>query len=149
MSMHLTVIGRVDTIAPPLLIPLMGGAVRAGFPSPADDYVEIDLDLVAHLIQHPSATYFVRAKGSSMLDDGIFDNDLLIVDRSLTPRPGHIVIMCVDGDLTCKRLSTIGDRPYLTTLNPNFKPIPLHGHDCQAWGVVTHNIHPLAPGFSV
>nr|WP_237673548.1 translesion error-prone DNA polymerase V autoproteolytic subunit [Halomonas profundi] len=126
----------------------MGGTVRAGFPSPADDYVEAELDLVAHLIQHPSATYFVRAKGSSMVEDGIFDNDLLIVDRSITPRPGHIVIMCVDGDLTCKRLSIIGDRPYLTTLDPSFKPIPLTGHDCQAWGVVTHNIHTLAPGFS-
>lgn len=148
MSMHLTVIGRADSIALPLHLPLMGGAVRAGFPSPADDYVEAELDLVSHLIQHPSATYFVRAKGTSMIDDGIFDNDLLIVDRSLTPRSGQVVIMCVDGDLTCKRLSTIGDRPYLTTLDPNFKPIPLTGHDCQAWGVVTHSVHPMS-GFSI
>lgn len=148
MSMHLSILGRADTIAPSLPLPLMGGNVRAGFPSPADDYVEAELDLVAHLIQHPSATYFVRAKGSSMVEEGIFDGDLLIVDRSITPRPGHIVIMCVDGDLTCKRLSVIGDRLYLTTLNPSFKPIPLTGHDCQAWGVVTHNIHSLAPGFS-
>lgn len=149
MSMHLTVLGRVDTIAPPVGIPLVGGFVRAGFPSPADDYIEADLDLVAHLIQHPSATFYLRAKGTSMIDDGIHDGDLLIVDRSLNPRPGHVVIMCVDGDLTCKRLSKIGDRPYLTTKNPNFRPIPLSGHDCHAWGVVTHNIHVLAPGFSV
>ncbi|MCB8889912.1 LexA family protein [Vreelandella malpeensis] len=149
MSMHLTNLGRVDQFAPALSIPLVAGFVRTGFPSPADDYLEGELDLVDHLIQHPSATYFLRAKGTSMEGVGIYDGDLLIVDRSVEPRPGHIVIMSVDGELTCKKLSTIGNRPYLVAANPEFRPIPLFGRECQVWGVVTHNIHSLAPGFSV
>lgn len=149
MSVHLTVLGRADTSGPAVNIPLIGGFVRTGFPSPADDYLEAELDLVAHLVQHPSATYFLRAKGTSMEGDGIYDNDLLVVDRSLEPKPGHIVIMSVDGELTCKKLGKIGTRPYLFASNPSFKPIALTGHDCEVWGVVTHNIHSLAPGFAV
>lgn len=149
MSLHLSILGRVDTTTPPLKLPLAAGEVRTGFPSPADDYLEGELDLVEHLIQHPSATYFLRAKGTSMEGAGIYDGDLLIVDRSLEPKPGHIVIMSVDGELTCKRLGTIGNRPYLIASNPEFRPIPLEGKECQVWGVVTHNIHSLAPGFTV
>lgn len=149
MSMHLTILGRVDTMARPLRLPLAGGEVRAGFPSPADDYIEVELDLIAHLIKHPSATFFLRAKGTSMEGDGIKDNALLIVDRSINPQPGHIVIMSVDGELTCKKLSVIGSRPYLMASNAEFKPIPLAGHDCHSWGVATHSIQPLGPGFTV
>lgn len=149
MSMQFTILGRVDTMARPLRLPLAGGEVRAGFPSPADDYVEVELDLIAHLIKHPSATFFLRAKETSMEGDGIKDNALLIVDRSINPQPGHIVIMSVDGELTCKRLSFMGSRPYLVASNPEFKPIPLTGHDCHNWGVATHSIQPLAPGFTV
>ncbi|WP_230805579.1 LexA family protein [Halomonas sp. IOP_14] len=149
MSMHLSVLGRVDTTYPPLKLPLAAGEVRTGFPSPADDYLEAELDLVDHLVQHPSATYYLRAKGTSMTGVGIYDGDLLIVDRSLEPKLGHIVIMSVDGELTCKKLGSIGNRPYLFAANPEFRPIPLDGKECQVWGVVTHNIHSLAPGFSV
>lgn len=149
MSIHLSVLGRVDTTAPGINIPLIAGYVRTGFPSPADDYLEAELDLVSHLVHHPSATYFLRAKGTSMEGSGIYDGDLLIVDRSIEPRPGHIVIMSVDGELTCKKYGVMGNRPYLFATNPAFKPIPLSGHDCEVWGVVTHNIHSLAPGFSV
>lgn len=149
MSIHLTVLGRVDITAPPLKLPLAAGEVRTGFPSPADDYLEAELDLVAHLVQHPSATYYLSAKGASMTGAGIYDGDLLIVDRSLEPKTGHIVIMSVDGELTCKKLGTIGNRPYLIASNPEFRPIPLEGKECQVWGVVTHNIHSLAPGFSI
>lgn len=149
MSMHLSILGRVDINTPPLKLPLAAGEVRAGFPSPADDYLEAELDLVDHLIQHPSATYYLRAKGTSMTGAGIYDGDLLIVDRSVEPKPGHIVIMSVDGELTCKKLGTIGNRPYLIAANPEFRPMPLDGRECQVWGVVTHNIHSLAPGFSV
>ncbi|WP_447956490.1 LexA family protein [Vreelandella sp. EE7] len=147
MNMHLSVLGRANTSFPSK-IPLISGFVRAGFPSPADDYLEAELDLVSHLVQHPSATYFLRSKGTSMEGAGIYDGDLLIVDRSLQPRPGHIVIMSIDGEFTCKRYSMMGNRPYLIASNPNFKPIPLMGHDCEVWGVVTHNVHALAPGFS-
>lgn len=148
MSMHLSILGRVDTTAPPLKLPLAAGEVRTGFPSPADDYLEAELDLVAHLVKHPSATFYLRAKGTSMEGDKIYDGDLLIVDRSITPRPGHIVIMCLDGEFTCKRLDMIGNRLYLVASNPEFKPIPLEGRDCQAWGVVTHSVHPMG-GFSI
>jgi len=83
---------------------LVVSPVRAGFPSPADDYVETQLDLVEHLIHHPSATYYIRVKGDSMQGLGIDDGDLLIVDRSLEPKHGYTVIAAVDGELTCKRL---------------------------------------------
>lgn len=94
MSMHLTVLARVDTIAPPVCIPLVGGFF--GLASPADDYIEAGLNLVAHLIQYPTATFYLRAKGTSMVDDGIHDGDLLIVVCSLAPYLGHVVIISVD-----------------------------------------------------
>lgn len=124
-------------------IPMAAGEVRAGFPSPAEDYVEAELDLVQHLVRHPSATFYVRAKGDSMHDYGIFDGDILIVDRSLEPRPGAILVAAVDGDLTVKRYELIGQRPCLVAGNPHYPPISLNGHDCHVWGVVTHNVHCL------
>lgn len=146
MSMPLEILGRVDEAAEPTPLPLAAGEVRAGFPSPADDYLERNLDLVSHLIPHPSATYYLRAKGDSMQGCGIYDGDLLIVDRSLEARAGHVVVMSIDGELTCKRLEMIGQRPYLLAANDAYPPIPLHGHDVEVWGVVTHNVHALAPG---
>lgn len=139
--MHATYLGAQDLTAPLTLLPLATDAVRAGFPSPADDYIEAELDLVSHLVQHPSATFYVRATGDSMVQHGIHDGDLLIVDRSLEPRDGDILIMALDGDLTVKQLGTIGQRPYLLPGNPSFAPIPLEGRECHVWGIVTHNVH--------
>lgn len=96
--MHATYLGAQDLTAPLTLLPLATDAVRAGFPSPTDDYIEAELDLVSHLVQHPSATFYVRATGDSMVQHGIHDGDLLIVDRSLEPRDGDILIMALDGD---------------------------------------------------
>lgn len=127
-------------------VPLMADSVRAGFPSPADDYVEAPLDLIAHLVPHPSATFYVRAKGHSMTGAGIFDNDLLIVDRSLSPRSGDVVIAAIDGELTCKWFETGPQGPKLIAAHPHFPPIELNTHTCHFWGVVTHNIHALRPG---
>lgn len=146
MSILIDILGRVDQVTAPKLLPLAAGVVRAGFPSPADDYLERDLDLVSHLIQHPSATYYLRAKGDSMRNIGIYDGDLLIVDRSLDPTPGRVVIMSVDGELTCKRLGRIGQRLYLFAANEEYKPIPLEGAECHVWGIVTHNIHAHVAG---
>ena len=87
-----------------LKLPLFGSQVPAGFPSPADDHLESELDLNEYLIDHPSETFFVRAKGDSMQQAGIFDKDLLIVDRSLTAKHNDIVIAAVGGELTVKRL---------------------------------------------
>ncbi|MCT8469436.1 translesion error-prone DNA polymerase V autoproteolytic subunit [Chromohalobacter canadensis] len=139
--MHATYLGTNDPDAHPLRLPLAADSVRAGFPSPADDYIEAELDLVSHLIQHPSATFYVRAQGDSMVQHGIHDGDLLIVDRALEPRDGDILIIAIDGDLTVKKLGTIGKRPYLLPGNPNYAPIPMEGRECHVWGVVTHNVH--------
>lgn len=112
----------VDTsLAPSMLIPLYGHGVAAGFPSPADDYLAQRLDLNQHLIQHPAATYFLRADGESMRDVGIFSGDLLVVDNSLKPRNGDVVVAAVDGQLTCKILNTRLQQ--LVAANPSFPPI--------------------------
>lgn len=146
MTIHLEVLGRVDQMVAPTPLPLVAGEVRAGFPSPADDYLEAELDLVSHLVQHPSATFYARAKGDSMVNAGIYDGDLLIVDRSLEPRDGDVLVIAVDGEMTCKRLGRIGSRPYLLAGNDQYRPIPLEGVECHVWGVVTHNVHALRRG---
>ena len=81
-------------------LPLYSSKVPAGFPSPADDHMEGKLDLNTHLVKHPTATFFVKASGDSMLGAGIHDGDILVVDRSLEPRKGKVVIAAVDGQLT-------------------------------------------------
>ncbi|MGJ8517608.1 LexA family protein [Carnimonas bestiolae] len=137
----LTVLGAATESS--TAIPLAAGEVRAGFPSPADDYLEMELDLVSHIVHHPSATFYVRAKGDSMQAHGIFDGDILVVDRSLEPHPGAVLIAAVDGDLTVKQYEYIGTLPYLVSGNEAYPPIPLKGRDCHVWGVVTHNVHCL------
>ncbi|MFT6914932.1 MAG: DNA polymerase V [Motiliproteus sp.] len=108
---------------PVLLTPLYADSISAGFPSPASDYLEARLDLNAHLIQSPSSTYFVRAEGDSMRGRGIFSGDLLVVDRSITPKSGQIVIAALDGELTCKILDT--ERRCLVAANPRYPSIPI------------------------
>lgn len=115
--------------------------VKAGFPSPADDYLEGKLELTEHLVDHPSATYYIRVSGDSMIDYGIFDHDLLVVDRSLDPRQGDIVIVSVDGELTCKALAIKNNIPYLKSGNPNYPPIEIKDKETMIWGVVIHTIH--------
>ncbi|MDI2111759.1 LexA family protein [Commensalibacter nepenthis] len=115
--------------------------VCAGFPSPAGDYIERPLDLTEHLIQHPSSTYYIRVSGDSMIDYGIFDRDLLIVDRSLNPGQGDIVIAALDGELTCKCLTFKNGIPYLKSGNPDYPSIEIKDKETYIWGVVIHNIH--------
>ena len=127
-------------------LPLFAHPVRAGFPSPADDYVCDTLDLNEHLIPHREATFFVRAKGHSMIGAGIQDNDLLVVDRSLNPVHRSIVIAVIDGEFTVKRLSKRAGRIKLLAENPEYAPIELQeGQELQVWGVVTSVIHQLRP----
>lgn len=104
-------------------LPLFASAVPAGFPSPADDYLERPLDLNEHLINRPAATYYVRAQGDSMVQMGIFDGDLLIVDRSLEAAQGDVVIAAVNGELTCKILDIKGR--CLRSGNDHYGPIPI------------------------
>lgn len=140
------VLGRAAPIAGAVTQPLFGSRVRAGFPSPADDHLDADINLHAYVVKHPAATFFVRAEGDSMQGDGIHDGDLLVVDRSLEPAPGRVLIVALNGELTVKRLEHIGHRPYLTASNPRYRPIPLMGQEAQVWGVVTHVVHALGGG---
>lgn len=123
-------------------LPLYASAVSAGFPSPADDYIETALDLNAHLIKHPSATFFVKVSGESMINAGIYDQDVLIVDRSLSPKQSDIVIAVLDGELTVKRLHLEKESVTLLPENPDYPSIPItKSMSFTIWGVVTTVIH--------
>ena len=136
-SLHKTIIAPAIG-RQPVLTPLFAHKIEAGFPSPADDYIEGRLSLDEHLIQHRDATFFVRAKGNSMIGAGIYDGDLLVVDRSLTPSSGDIVIAVLDAELTVKRLIKREGTVILKPENPEFKEIVLKdGQELQVWGVVT------------
>ena len=122
--------------------PLYACHVKAGFPSPADDYIESYLDLNTHLIQHPAATFFVKASGDSMTGAGIRSGDMLIVDRSLDATHGKIVIAAIDGELTVKRLSRIAGSVQLLPENNQYQPIDITDmNELVIWGVVTYVIH--------
>jgi DNA polymerase V len=126
----------------PLMIPLSAERVAAGFPSPAEGYIEQALDLNEHLIHHPAATFFVRADGESMVGAGIFPEDLLVVDRSLNPVNGSVVIAVIDGDFTVKRLSLSKEEIRLFPENSKFESITItEENEFQVWGVVTFSIH--------
>lgn len=123
-------------------LPLYASHVRAGFPSPADDYIETHLDLNTHLIKHPAATFFVIASGDSMTGAGIQSGDMLIVDRSLEASHGKIIIAAIDGELTVKRLSRNNMRVQLLPENNHYPPIDItNEQELVIWGVVTHVIH--------
>lgn len=126
-------------------IPMFSGKVQAGMPEMADDYIEGTVNLNNLLIPNPGKTFFVRATGESMIDVGIHSNDTLIVDRSVTPRNGHIVIAALNGELTVKRLSLENDgRVFLLPENAQFSPIPVtEDSDFHIWGVVTSSIRSL------
>jgi len=126
----------------PLSVPSPLSSVQAGFPSPAEDYIEKELDINALVIKHPAATFFVRVEGESMIDANIFSGDILVVDRSLTAVSGKIVIAIVDGDFTVKRFIQNQHQTYLSPENPKYPTIQIDTDtDFQIWGVVTHVIH--------
>jgi DNA polymerase V len=123
-------------------VPVYACSVECGFPSPADDYIDGKLDLNEHLIKQPAATFFVRASGNSMIGAGIFDGDILIVDRSITPTDGKIVIAVVSGDMTVKRLCIKPNKAMLLPENVDYKPIIINkNEELTIWGVVTNVIH--------
>ncbi|BFM18502.1 translesion error-prone DNA polymerase V autoproteolytic subunit [Maricurvus nonylphenolicus] len=120
-------------------LPKFAHAVQAGFPSAADDFIEAQLDLNEHLIEHPSATYLARAQGSSMKDQGIFNNDTLIVDRAREAEHGDIVVAALDGELTCKILDK--QRRLLLPANNAMRPVPIGDNsELIIEGVVIHSI---------
>ena len=123
-------------------LPLYGSKVSAGFPSPADDYIEARLNLNELLVKHPAATFFLRVSGDSMIGAGIHDGDILIVDKSLSPAIGKIVIAAIDGQLTVKRLAQEGKQLYLAAENPAYPAIEIHElNETIIWGVVTTVLH--------
>lgn len=125
----------------PLLALLIRNRVCAGFPSPAEDLGAKRIDLTQVLITHPQATYFLRASGHSMVEAGIFDNDILVVDRAIKPRNNHIVVAVIDGDFTVKQLYQRLGRIKLKAANPTFPDIvPKDGQTIEIWGVVTSSI---------
>lgn len=121
--------------------PLMEMPVMADFPCPANDYPETKLDLVQHLIRHPSATYYIRVVDDSIANLGIFEGDLLIVDRALETRIDDILIVTIDGELSCKKLANINGKSYLVSEDPNTPAISLDSKDIEVWGVVIHKVH--------
>ena len=124
-------------------LPLLEG-VRAGFPSPAADFIDISIDLNKHLIKHPSATFYARANADSMKDAGIFDGDLLIVDKSIEPVDGKIVICYIDGEFTVKHIKIDKGGVWLVPANDNYESLQLkEDNNLVIWGVVTHVIKAL------
>ena len=124
--------------------PLFSSGVSAGFPSPADDYIDRKLDLNELLIKNPAATFFVRVAGDSMVEAGINHGDILVVDRSLEPVSGKIVIAVINGELTVKRLLKNDQSCQLIAENPNYEPLEITEETpCEVWGVATWVIHQL------
>ena len=127
---------------------LVEATVSAGFPSPAESYSESPLDLNKLLIHKPQATFFVRVNGHSMIGAGIYNNDLLIVDRSLEPRHGQVVVAALNGEFTLKRLIKNSQGIYLKAENPQFSTLKISPEcDFQIWGVAIYNIHRLDKEF--
>ncbi|MBL6871017.1 MAG: translesion error-prone DNA polymerase V autoproteolytic subunit [Flavobacteriales bacterium] len=123
-------------------IPFYQSNVSAGFPSPAEDFMELDLNLQEYLVQHPSATFCVKVTGDSMQNAGIFSGDVMVVDRALEPKNKTIVLAVLDGEFTVKRIHKKGDLLFLNPENDNFKPIEITQEmNFKVWGVVTHIIH--------
>jgi len=123
-------------------IPLYGHSISAGFPSPADDYIEDRLDLNQLLVSNQPATFFLRVKGDSMINAGIHDGDIIVVDRSVQPVDRSVVVAVVDGELTVKRLIMRSGTAELHAENPKYAPIRFQdGQELTIWGVVTSAVH--------
>ncbi|BCK87009.1 LexA repressor [Sideroxyarcus emersonii] len=121
---------------------LLRKAVPAGFPSPADDYVERRLSLDEHLIQHRESTFFMRVAGHSMRDLGIFDGDLLVVDRSVPAAHGCVVVAVIDGEFTVKQLLHTPQGKVLRAAHPDYPDVAVTAeYDFSIWGVVQWNVH--------
>lgn len=142
-SLHTTTI--LDFYAPDysteLELPFVDVGISAGFPSPADDFIELTIDLNRELIKHKDSTFFAKVKGNSMKNAGIFDGDLLIIDKSLEPQDGKIAICQIDGDFTVKRIKKENDVVWLIAENEDYNPIKVtEENELMIWGIVIHSI---------
>lgn len=124
-----------------LKLPLAEDGVSAGFPSPADDFLDLSIDLNEEFIRNKSATFFARVKGDSMKDAGISEGDLLIVDKSLEPKNNKIAVCFIDGEFTVKRITIEKDLIWLVAENKRYAPIKVtKDNDFIIWGIVTNVI---------
>lgn len=124
-----------------LKIPYINEGVSAGFPSPAADFLETNIDLNKELCDNPLATFYIKVKGNSMIDAGINDKDVLVVDRSLEPKDNKIAISFIDGEFTVKRIKLEKDCLYLMPENKNYQPIKVsEENQIIIWGIVTYVI---------
>ncbi len=123
-----------------MYLPIFLSSIKAGFPSPADDYIDKSIDLNEELISHPSSTYLARVSGDSMRDIGIFPNDILIVDKSLTPKIRDIVVASIDGEFLVKRYIKRGNQIILRSENSNYKDILISTEEFDLCGVVIYSI---------
>ena len=122
-------------------IPLSDERVAAGFPSPADDYASLKLDLNRELIKNPASTFYARVSGLSMVDEGINEGDLLVIDKSLEPRDGSLAVCYIDGEFTLKRFERHCEYGLLIPANKEFRPIKVTAeNDFIIWGIVTYII---------
>lgn len=122
-------------------LPFINHGVSAGFPSPAMDFMESSIDLNQVLAENPIATFYVQVEGNSMIDAGIHDKDLLVVDRSLEPRNNKIAICLLDGEFTVKRIRLENNELFLMPENPNYQPIQVtEENQLIIWGIVTYVI---------
>ncbi len=122
-------------------LPLSQSGVSAGFPSPADDPMELKLDLNRELIHNPASTFFARVSGVSMIDDGVNDGDLLLIDKSVEPYDGCLAVCYIDGEFTLKRFKDNGDHALLVPANKDYKSIKVTAdNDFMVWGVVRYLI---------
>lgn len=141
MNSTISIHAPVPVSEAPLWGLLLKSTVCAGFPSPAEDLGAQRIDLTTLLVTHTQATYFLKASGHSMVEAGIFDGDIMVVDRAIKPRHGHVVVAVVDGDFTVKRLYQRAGRVKLRAANVTFPEIvPKEGQTIEIWGVVTATI---------
>lgn len=124
-----------------LSLPLVSEGISAGFPSPAQDFVDLSIDLNKYLVKHPSSTFYGRVKGDSMKNEGINDGDLLVIDKSLEPVNNKIAVCFVDGEFTIKRIQFDQEGCWLIPANDKYQPIRVTpDNDFLIWGIVTHVI---------
>ncbi len=135
---------KPDVVRQTACCPLYLSAVSAGFPSPAEDYKEQELNLHEYFVKNPASTFFLRACGDSMQDAGIHNGDLLVVDRSQSPTDGKIIIAALDGELMVKRFLRRKGRLILAPENPDYPEFDItESENLHIWGVVTGVIHEL------
>jgi len=124
-----------------VVLPFIDGGIAAGFPSPAQDYIDLKIDLNTELITNPSSTFYARVKGTSMQDAGIMDGDILVIDKSLEPKDGDTAVCFIDGEFTLKYIKFETDIVYLIPANPKFEPIKItEENNFCIWGIVTYSI---------